>query len=55
MSEPDCTHGPRLTNADYGLYVYLRCGVVARTVSLSDSVNIDYDETGNALGVEVLK
>jgi uncharacterized protein YuzE len=35
-------------------YVTLSEGSVARTIALSDSVNVDVDSEGNPVGVEVL-
>lgn len=41
-------------NAAGALYVTLSQGVVARTLELSDSVMVDIDATGRAVGVEIL-
>jgi uncharacterized protein YuzE len=39
------------------LYIYLRDipdGAVARTIELEDGLNLDVDEEGNTLGIEVV-
>ncbi len=36
------------------LYARLRQGTVARTVAVSDSVNVDVDSQGRVLGIELL-
>ena len=42
------------TDAD-ALYARLREGVVSRTETIDDLTLVDYDNQGNALGVEILR
>jgi hypothetical protein len=36
------------------VYVRLEHGTVARTISVTDDVNIDFNAAGNPIGVEIL-